>query len=196
MSSAVALALVATLGVHEASAQKGKEDRKQHPVKVRLECFNLTTGQQDRNITAVVGDSVKIRLRIDNRSGEAQQALVTVHGEVPEWGITYDTTVIEYFEAGQQKEASVSGIVPGAPVDPRLLVNVSVLMTQTGDASEWDASVTFGPAYKAGAEGKGAVSPFHRAFMRMMFKSLLTLTDSGSDEPATVNMTEFKELYR
>lgn len=193
MSSAVALALVATMGVHEASAQKGKEDRKQHPVKVRLSCTNLTTGYEDRNITAVTGDEVEIALKVDNRSGLAQQAVVTVHGEVPEWGITYETTVVEFFAAGEQKRASVRGFVPGAPVDPVLLIDVSVEMTVTGDESSWDASVTFGPASKATAKAESTF--LQRAFIRMMVRSLLTFSD-GSDEPATVNMTDLKVLYR
>jgi hypothetical protein len=69
-------------------------------------------------------------------------------------------------------------------------------MTKTGDEGAWDASVTFGPAAKAGAEGNRDSNPFQRAFMRMLFKSLLTLNDNSSNEPATVNMTQFKELYR
>jgi hypothetical protein len=195
ISSAVALALVATMGVGVASAQKGKERRKEQPVKVRIECTNLTTGEIGRYITASTGDEVSITLRVDNRSGLSQQAVVSVHGEVPEWAITFDEEVVEFFQAGERKSATVSGIVPGAPVDPVLLIDVSVLMTKSGDIGEWDASVTFGPPLKV--ESRSRSSLFHRIFARAVFRSLLALSSDGdSDDAASVSISEFKGLYR
>ncbi|UCE03497.1 MAG: hypothetical protein JSW67_04710 [Candidatus Latescibacterota bacterium] len=197
ISSAVALALVATMGVGVASAQKGKERRKEQPVKVRIECTNLTTGEIGRHISASTGDSVSITLRVDNRSGLSQQAVVAVHGEVPEWAITYDEEVVEFFAAGERKTATVSGTVPGAPIDPVLLIDVSVMMTKSEDIGEWDASVTFGPPLKVQSQSRSGVGLFHRIFARAVFRSLLALSSDGdSDDAASVSISEFKGLYR
>jgi hypothetical protein len=185
--SAVVLALVATLGVHEASAQKGKEQRKEQPVKVRIISENLTTGEIGRHISASAGDEVRITLRVDNRSGEAQDAEVHIFGGVP--GNWYDDTIIEGFAAGQRKEGSFSGFVP-ADESGTLLVNASVLMTKSNDFAEWDGSVDFNLAGKAEAPSP---SILHQIFARMMFRSLLSLSSDGT---SSVSMSELKELYR
>jgi hypothetical protein len=191
LSSAVALALVATLGVPQASAQKGKDKRKQIPIKMVLQCTNLTTGQVGRNITAVAGDEVSITLRVENRSGEAQNAVVHVVGGIP--GDMIDETVVEFFELGQQKSETVSGIVP-EDQSGVLTVDVTVDLPKTGDTADISGSVAFNTQLK----GQAPTSPtfIQRVFAKLMVHALLDLEDDGSSQPETANISEIKALYR
>ena len=188
VSSAVALALVATLGVHEASAQKGKDKRNPVPLRVKLLAHNLTSGESGKNISAAAGDMVRIDLRIDNRSGEAQNAVVHVVGGIP--GCMIDQTVTEFFELSQRKEASVEGVVPEGESGV-LTVDVSVLLPKTSDTKSADASVAFGGALKGTAPSSGGL--LHRLLLQAVVRSLVTLKPSP-DVPLSIS--EFKELYR
>jgi hypothetical protein len=182
------------MGVGVASAQKGKEQRKQQPVKVRIECNNLTTGESGRHISASTGDEVQIKLRIENRSGLAQAAVVNVSGGIP--GCTVDETVTEFFELGQTKRESVQDVVP-ADQSGTLLIFASALMTKTGDSQAWDASVQFNLSAKSHAPRSPGL--LGRIFARMMVRSLLTLSSDSSessDKAAAVSMSQLKELYR
>ena len=192
MSSAVALALVAALGVPEASAQKGKEKRKHFPIKMSLTAKNLTTNKSGSSITASAGDEVMITLEVSNYSGEGQTAVVQIDGGVP--GNTYSDTVYEYFDPAQTKSASVSGVVP-ANESGTLVVDVSVLMPKTNDTATRNASVGFNLPGKDVAPADGGRF-FERAFARMLVKALIALDDGVSNDTQSVDMTEIKELYR
>jgi len=190
LSSAIALALVATLGVPEVSAQKGKEKRKVHPIKMQLICKNMTRGMSGQYITASAGDSVSITLSVENRTGMSQSAIVDVVGGIP--GCMIHRTVSENIETGRSASATVKGVVP-EDQSGILTVDVTVDMPKTGDFDMIDGSVTFGAAQK----GEAPPSPnlFQRAFAEMLVRALLTLNDGGS-APSTANMSEIKSLYR
>ena len=191
MSSAIALALVAILGVPEASAQKGKERRKHTPLKVSLVAENLTTHKKGTDITASAGDEVTITLTVTNYTGSAQSAVVDVVGGVP--GNMIHETVVEFFEGAQTKSNTVSGIVP-ANQSGILTVNVLVSMPKTDDSIAVDGSVAFNVVQKDQAPANSRF--FERAFTKLMVRSLLDLHDGVTDAPTDANMTEVKELYR
>lgn len=186
---AVALALVATLGVHEASAQKGKDKRNSgNPLRVTLTAFNVTTGQEDKNIMASAGDEVAIRLRVENRTGEAQNAVVHVVGGIP--GCMIDQTVVEFFELGQKKEAIVTGIVP-ADQSGLLTVDVDVFMPKTADTKATNGSVAFNSSLKGTAPANGGM--MHRFLVQAMVRSLVNLQ---SKPDVSLSISELKDLYR
>ncbi len=188
VSSAIALALVATLGVHEASAQKGKDRRNPNPIRVQLTATNLTTGESGKNISASAGDEVSISLRVDNRSGEAQNAVVHVVGGIP--GCMIDQTVVEFFELSQRKEAEVVGVVPEGESGV-LTVDVTVSLPKTSDVVSASGSVAFGGLLKVAAPPNGDL--LRRLLLQAVVRSLVTLNDDGQ---APVSISEFKELYR
>lgn len=190
MSSAVALAVVATLGVPQAWAQKGKEKRKHNPLKIVLAAENLTTHKRGTSITASAGDEVVITLEVSNFTGTAQTAVVDVLGGIP--GCMIHEVVNEYFEAGQTKSASYSGIVP-ADQSGVLTVDVSVLMPKTSDTGAVSADVAFNMVQKNQAPSSSRF--FERAFAKMLVHALVTL-DDGAAAPSTANMSEMKSLYR
>jgi len=191
ISSAVALALVASLGVHEASAQKGKEKRNPgNPLRVKILVTNLTTGESGRNISASSGDQVSIRLRVDNRTGDSQTAVVSINGGVPD--CMFAQAINEFFASGEGKEETVVGVVPEG-ASGLFTVDVSVLMTKTNDVKADNGSVALSGTLKGNAPHGGL---FQRVFARMIVRSLLQLNDDGATDAAAVDMSQVKALYR
>jgi len=192
ISSAVALALVATMGVHEASAQKGKEKRNPgNPLRVKLQVTNVTTGEVGRNVTASGGDEISIRLRVENRTGDDQIGVVSINGGIP--GCMFIQDINEYFLSGEKKEETVGGLVPEGE-SGLFTVDVSVLMTKTNDVAADNASVAYGGLLKGDAPQHAGL--LQRIFARMVVRSLLQLDDDGTTDAASVNMSQLKQLYR
>lgn len=193
ISGAVALALVATMGVHEASAQKGKEKRNPgNPLRVKISIENLTTLEAGKNITASGGDEVSIRLRVENRTGQDQIAAVHVVGGVP--GCMFDQVINEAFLSGEKKEETVVGFVPEGE-SGLFTVDVHVTMPKTGDVQADGGTVAFGGMLK-GAEPSHGGSLWQRLFSRMVVRQLVQLDDAPSNVTTTTDMSDFKQLFR
>lgn len=192
ISSAVALALVATMGVHEASAQKGKEKRNPgNPLRVKITIENLTTMESGKEIMASGGDEVSIRLRVENRTGEAQTASIHIVGGVP--GCMYDETILEAFLSGEKKEQTVVGTVPEGE-SGLFTVDVDVLMPKTADMQSDGGTVAFGGMLK-GAEPSHA-SMWQRLFGRLVVRRLIQLDGDGTNATAATDMSSVKQLFR
>ncbi len=194
ISGAVALALVATMGVHVASAAKGKGPQNRHPnkpIQIVLEANNLTTGESGRDISASAGDEVCIKLKVRNRTGEAQDLLVNVTGGIP--GCPVDVVQVEAFNSGEFKEEEVCGVVPEGESGV-LDIDVDVLSLSTLDADMLSGSVTFGGGMLKGSEVRGGI--FHQIFARMIARQIVQLSDDGTNDKTSVSITELKSLYR